>query len=87
MLIAGAGIARRWAGLRSFVADEDPVVGRDPDVPAFVWLAGQDGFGIMTAPALARIAAGLITTEGGAPDLGVDPVRLGPARLRAGFSV
>jgi D-arginine dehydrogenase len=77
-------VAQRWAGLRSFVADEDPVVGRDPDVPAFVWLAAQGGFGIMTAPALARIAAGLITTEG-APDLGVDPARLGPVRLRAGF--
>jgi D-arginine dehydrogenase len=79
-------VTQRWAGLRSFVADADPVVGRDPDVPGFFWLAGQGGFGIMTAPALARIATGLITPGAGAPDPGVDPARLGPARLRAGFS-
>ena len=76
-------VAHRWAGLRSFVADQDPVVGRDPEVPSFFWLAGQGGFGIMTAPALARIAAGLITMGHGPPGLGLDAARLGPSRLRA----
>jgi D-arginine dehydrogenase len=74
-------IGHRWAGLRSFVADHLPVVGPDPEAPDFVWLAGQGGAGIMTAPALARIAAAQIT---GAPppDLELDPASLGVARLR-----
>jgi D-arginine dehydrogenase len=72
-------VAHRWAGLRSFVADEDPVVGPDPEVPSFFWLAGQGGFGIMTAPALARIAASLITTGDAGPNsLGLDTASAGP---------
>jgi D-arginine dehydrogenase len=74
-------IGHRWAGLRTFVEDHVPVAGADPAVPDFIWLAGQGGAGIMTAPALARIAAAQIT---GAPppDLGLDPAALGAARLR-----
>ncbi len=59
-------IRRRWAGLRSFVADRGPVIGMDPELPGFFWLAGQGGFGIMTSPAAARAAAGLLT-EGELP--------------------
>ena len=75
-------IGHRWAGLRSFVADHLPVVGPDPDAPDFVWLAGQGGAGIMTAPALARIAAAQITAGAPPPDLDLDPASLGAARLR-----
>ncbi|MGI9510740.1 MAG: NAD(P)/FAD-dependent oxidoreductase [Geminicoccaceae bacterium] len=53
-------IRQRWAGLRSFVSDHNPVIGFDDDVPGFFWLAGQGGFGIMTAPGAARLAADLI---------------------------
>jgi D-arginine dehydrogenase len=49
-----------WAGLRSFVADDSPVMGEDPDAPGFFWLAGQGGYGIMLASPLARGLAGLI---------------------------
>ena len=38
-------IEHSWAGLRSFVADDAPVVGFDPEVPDFLWLAGQGGSG------------------------------------------
>jgi D-arginine dehydrogenase len=46
-------------------------------------LAGQGGYGIQTAPALARLAAALIRDD---PDSqarlgGVDPARLSPARV------
>ena len=75
-------IGHRWAGLRSFVADHLPVVGPDPDVPGFVWLAGQGGAGIMTAPALARIAAAQITAGAPPPDLDLDPAIVGAGRLR-----
>ena len=75
-------IGHRWAGLRSFVADHLPVAGPDPDVPDFVWLAGQGGAGIMTAPALARIAAAQIIAGAPPPDLDLDPATVGVARLR-----
>lgn len=54
-------IARRWAGLRTFVADKTPVVGTDPDADGFFWLAGQRGYGIFTSPAMAQAAAALAT--------------------------
>ncbi len=76
-------IRQRWAGLRSFVADRSPVIGMDPDLHGFFWLAGQGGFGIMTAPAAARSAASLILRDALPPDveaLGLTPEQLSPAR-------
>jgi D-arginine dehydrogenase len=53
-------VRRRWAGLRSFVADKSPVVGFAPDAPGFFWLAGQGGYGIQTAPAMGQLTAALV---------------------------
>jgi D-arginine dehydrogenase len=53
-------VRRKWAGLRSFVADKTPVVGFAPDAPGFFWLAGQGGYGIQTAPALGELTAALV---------------------------
>ena len=47
-------INRKWAGLRSFVADGCPVVGYDPRIEGFFWLAGQGGYGIETSPSMGR---------------------------------
>ena len=58
-LVPGS-IRRRWAGLRTFSPDELPVVGEDPRLPGFFWLAGQGGVGIETSPALGPIAADLL---------------------------
>jgi D-arginine dehydrogenase len=78
-------IERKWAGLRSFVADKSPVVGFDPVAEGFFWLAGQGGYGIQTSPALSRLVAGLVR-EGRIPadleDLGVTIPALAPRRLR-----
>ncbi|MBP2303156.1 NAD(P)/FAD-dependent oxidoreductase [Azospirillum picis] len=78
-------LAHRWAGLRSFVADKVPVVGFSPDAEGFFWLAGQGGYGIQTAPAMGRVAAGL-ATGAGLPDdvrsLGLSEADLSPARKR-----
>lgn len=52
-------VRRKWAGLRSFVADKTPVVGFAPDAPGFFWLTGQGGYGIQTAPAMGELAAAL----------------------------
>jgi D-arginine dehydrogenase len=76
-------IRRRWAGLRSFVRDRSPVIGMDPELSGFFWLAGQGGFGIMTSPAAARAAASLIVDGSLPPDLaaiGLSPELLSPAR-------
>jgi D-arginine dehydrogenase len=59
---SGSAVRRlhsRWAGLRSFVADKTPVVGFDDHAPGFFWLVGQGGYGIQTAPAMARAASAL----------------------------
>jgi D-arginine dehydrogenase len=80
-------IRRKWAGLRSFVADKAPVVGMDTAVPGFFWLAGQGGYGIMTSPAMARTAAALIIDGRLPADLaaaGLTPQALSPARLQRG---
>ncbi|MBD3663686.1 FAD-binding oxidoreductase [Sulfitobacter sp. TSTF-M16] len=74
-------IEHSWAGLRSFVADETPVVGYDTAVPDFFWLAGQGGFGIMMAPALAVLTTELIATgRPGTQSQDFAPA-LSPARL------
>ena len=64
-------VERSWAGLRSFVADRSPVAGFAPDTQGFLWLAGQGGYGIQTAPALAGLAADLVAgrTPALAPDV------------------
>lgn len=53
-------IASRWAGLRTFASDQQPVIGPDPSEPSFHWLAGQGGNGVMGAPAAAKVAAALV---------------------------
>jgi D-arginine dehydrogenase len=58
-----------WAGLRSFVADRAPVVGAWPDHPGFVFFAGQGGYGIQMAPALARTAADIALGRTRAPTI------------------
>lgn len=78
-----ARINRRWAGLRSFVADRSPVAGFDPQIEGFFWLAGQGGYGIQMAPALARAAAALLMGQGLPADIaaqGVCASELSPAR-------
>lgn len=76
-------VGRRWAGLRSFVADRRPVSGFDPRVPGLFWLAGQGGYGIQTAPAMARLSAALVLGEPVPPEVaaeGVSAADLAPDR-------
>lgn len=81
-----AAVERKWAGLRSFAHDRLPVFGFDPLVRGFFWLAGQGGFGIMTAPAMAALSGRLIAGErAGALHAGVaqgiDPAPFSPDRF------
>jgi D-arginine dehydrogenase len=76
---------RSWAGLRSFVADRAPVAGFDPAAPGFFWLVGQGGCGIMMAPSLGELTAGLVL-DGAMPARlaadGIDAAPLSPSRMR-----
>ncbi|MEZ5666496.1 MAG: FAD-binding oxidoreductase [Alphaproteobacteria bacterium] len=58
--IAVRRVLHKWAGLRSFVGDGNPVVGWDGAVDGFFWLAGQGGYGIQSAPGMADYVAALL---------------------------
>jgi D-arginine dehydrogenase len=76
-------IPHRWAGLRSFVADDSPVMGEDPAAPGFWWLAGQGGYGIMLAAPLGRTLANFVETGELPQDVaaaGIEPAALDPRR-------
>ena len=74
-----------WAGLRSFVADGDLVIGPDNHQPGFFWLAAQGGYGIQSAAGAAQLAASQLLGQA-LPDMlareGVIADMLSPARLR-----
>ena len=79
-------LASRWAGLRTFVRDEQPVAGFALDVPAFFWLAGHGGAGILTSPGLGQVAAAIIEDRplpAAALELGISAQALSPRRLGA----
>ncbi len=70
-----------WAGLRTFAPDRRLVIGPDPLEPAFLWCAGQGGYGFQTACAASRLLAELAAGEG--PTLGGGlAAALGPGRFR-----
>jgi D-arginine dehydrogenase len=81
-----AEVGRRWAGLRSFVADRAPVLGPDPAANGFAWYVGLGGSGIMTAPAAARSVVRLIDDgqlPGDVVEAGAEAPALLPDRLPA----
>lgn len=78
-----------WAGLRSFVADGELVLGADDAVPGFFWLVGQGGYGIQSAAGAAQLAAALLTgaplsaaLAGALAAEGTGPAALAVQRLR-----
>lgn len=72
-------VIRTWAGLRSYVADQRPLIGFDAQVPGLFWHGAFGGFGLQVAPAAGMLAAALIT--GAQP--AVDPLPYSPIRLDA----
>jgi len=77
-----ARIAHRWAGLRTFTADRVPTAGFAADAPGFFWLAGQGGYGLQTAPAMAEIVEALATGADW-PVPGLRPEQIRPERFLA----
>ncbi|MES2941119.1 MAG: FAD-binding oxidoreductase [Pseudomonadota bacterium] len=77
-------VTHKWAGLRSFVDDEVPVLGAAPDTEGFYWAAALGGYGLQTAPAVAEAVASLVTQGELPPQLaarGLTARMLSPARL------
>ncbi|WP_404817619.1 NAD(P)/FAD-dependent oxidoreductase [Falsiroseomonas ponticola] len=56
-------VEHRWAGLRSFTPDRSLAIGFERSAPGFLWLVGQGGYGIQTAPAAGRLVAGIIAGD------------------------
>ncbi len=50
-------VARSWAGLRTFAPDQRFVIGPDPIVPGFYWVAGLGGHGVTVSAAAGALAA------------------------------
>ncbi|RZL49561.1 MAG: FAD-binding oxidoreductase [Variovorax sp.] len=76
---------RVWAGLRSFVADGDMVIGWDGEREGFFWLAGQGGYGIQSAAGAALLARSLLLGQELPEALraeGLAAAMLSPQRLR-----
>ncbi len=74
-------VERTWAGLRNFAPDRLPVFGADPQGAGFFWCAGQGGFGIQTAPAIAALLAAEILGQQPAADYdSINPAAFAPGR-------
>ncbi len=74
-----------WAGLRSFVADGEMVIGWDSHVPEFFWVAAQGGYGIQSAAGYSLLARNLLLAAPVDEQLlrqGVQTELLAPARLQ-----
>lgn len=72
-----------WAGLRSFVSDELPVIGFAKDHSGFFWHAAFGGFGVQTSPACGKLGAELLggnstTASVEVSQQSVSPGRFGP---------
>lgn len=75
-------VAHAWAGQRTAAPDDLPVVGADPAVPGFCWLAGLGGYGVQLSPAVGRLLAAAVLGDTTAPGLPADSARLlSPARF------
>ncbi len=62
--IADIAIRKSWAGLRTLSSDGRFVIGWDPKVRGFFWVAGLGGHGVTTSSAVGALAASLILNPG-----------------------
>jgi len=75
---------RVWAGLRTFAADGELVIGADPRAERFFWLAGQGGYGIQSAAGAAELAEALLLARplpAALAAAGVDAAAMRPGRF------
>ncbi len=70
-----------WAGFRTFSADRTLILGPEPADPAFLWCAGQGGYGMQSSPAAGALLADLVNGQTPAIDAGAVSA-LSPKRFR-----
>ena len=58
--LSSVSIARGWAGFRTLTPDGRFIIGWDPDVKHFFWVAGLGGHGMTTSSAVGELAAELL---------------------------
>jgi D-arginine dehydrogenase len=68
-------IQTAWAGLRTLTPDGRFVIGWDPLIENFFWVAGLGGHGVTTSPAYGRLAAQIIAGDRPAGADGLAPGR------------
>ncbi|MGH7856161.1 MAG: NAD(P)/FAD-dependent oxidoreductase, partial [Candidatus Binatia bacterium] len=74
--LAPAAVVGSRGCLRTFAADARLVIGRDPDLEGFVWVAALGGHGMSASYAIGRLGAAAVLGED-LPELGFyDPARL-----------
>ena len=58
--LASVSISKTWAGFRTLTSDGRFVIGWDPHVEGFFWVAGLGGHGVTTSAAVGALASELI---------------------------
>jgi len=80
-MLAEAGLAHFWCGMRTLTADGHFAIGPDPDRPGLFWVAGLGGSGMVASAEIGRIASSLLLGHSVPTDL---EAALAPARLATG---
>ena len=79
--LASARVASAWACLRTFARDERFVIGRDPELDGFVWVAALGGHGMTTSAAVGRLGAAAVLGEESEELRYFSPRRLLPSQV------
>src|SRR5215467_13243310 len=58
--LSDVAIKNHWAGLRTLSGDGRFVIGWDPNVEGFFWVAGLGGHGVTTSAAVGSLAAKIL---------------------------
>ncbi|MEE9143711.1 MAG: FAD-dependent oxidoreductase [Candidatus Binatia bacterium] len=58
--VLSVGIKKSWAGIRTLSSDGRFLIGWDPQVQGFFWVAGLGGHGVTTSSSVGSLAASLI---------------------------
>ncbi|HEY6826324.1 MAG TPA: FAD-binding oxidoreductase [Gemmatimonadaceae bacterium] len=82
-LLADADISAEWAGLYEVTPDDQPILGKLPEVEGLYICAGFSGHGLMHGPATGQLMAEEIL-DGKAHSIDIDPLRWG--RFASGVS-
>ena len=73
--LEGVSIHRYWAGFRTISSDGRFIIGWDPDLDGFFWVAGLGGHGVTTSSAVGALAADLIIAGAGKKAEAFSPIR------------